>query len=230
MTELAFFEYAQVLAPFGLQLPTRMTAVCYGAHELALISPVPIDDALAARLSVLGEVRLLIAPNLLHSSYLGAARARYPLAKVLAPRGLQRKKPRLPIDGALEAGLPSELAQVLELVPVEGAPRVDEFAFFHRASRTLVVTDLVFNVVQPRGWFTHLVMYLVGCHARFGMSRSWRLLVRNRATAAASIEQLLALPVERVAMAHGELVHERAHTRLTEAVRWLRPYRRALPA
>jgi hypothetical protein len=222
--QIEWFDYAQVLPPFGFQLPTRMTALALDGG-LALISPIPIDDALARKLSALGEVRYLIAPNLLHSTYLEAARARYPEAKLLAPRGLSAKKPALRIDAALEDGLPF---REVELIPIAGAPRVDEFAFF--ADGTLIVTDLVFNVVRPRGWFTHLALALVGCRGRLAMSRTWRVFARDRAATSASVQRLLALPIETLVMAHGEVVQRDAHARLTEAVRWLLPARRALPA
>lgn len=226
---IEWFDYAQVLPPFAFQMPARMTAVAIGA-EVALISPVPIDDACARRIAALGEVRWLIAPNLLHSMYLAAAGQRYPRAEVLAPRALVNKKPALRIDAALEDGLPATLAQALTLIPIAGAPGMSEFAFYHDESATLIVTDLVFHLREPRGWFAHLAMHLAGCHGKLAMSRVWRVLTRDRAQLAESAERLLALPFSTLVMAHGEVVQEDAHARLTEAMRWLLPARSALPA
>jgi hypothetical protein len=227
---LPTFDFAQVLPPFGFRFPARMTALPLARGRLALVSPVPIDAALAARIGALGEVAYLIAPNLLHHMYLADAISRYPEARVLAPRALRTKRPDLRIDLALEDTLPEELTSAVSIQPIEGAPKLDEFVFFHRATRTLLVTDLVFNIEQPEGLFAHLVLRLVGAYKRLASSRALRVMVKERARCAESVRELLALPFETLVMAHGEIVREDARVRLAEALSWLSPTRRALPA
>jgi hypothetical protein len=227
---LPLFDHAQSLSPFGLRMPTRMTVLPFGDGALALVSPVPLDQQKLAELAALGDVRYLIAPNLLHSLYLQAAAERFPAARVLAPSRLREKQPGLRIDATLESGLPDDLAQAVELVAVAGAPALDEFLFFHRASRTLVATDLVFNMVAPEGWFTNLVLTLVGCRGKLAQSRAWRFAVRDRSAARASVERALALPFETLVVAHGEVVREQARVRLGEALSWLLSSRLVLPA
>ena len=90
--------------PGGVVLPTRMTIARLRDGSLWLHSPVEVDDALAAEIDALGEVRTLVAPNLLHYRFLGAAAARWPTAKVLGAPGLARKRPDLRIDGELVEG------------------------------------------------------------------------------------------------------------------------------
>jgi hypothetical protein len=232
-TNLPVFELAQTL-PGRFRLPARMTVLTLVGGGLALVSPIPIDEALARTLASLGEVRFLIAPNLLHHLYLHAASQRYPRAIVLAPPGLARKRPGLRIDRTLQEPLPVALTDSVDVHHIAGAPTVDEFVFFHRATRSLVVTDLVFHVLRPEGWLTNLVLRLVGCHRRFGQSRAFRLFVKDRPAAAHSIERVLALPFETLIMAHGEIVRGDAQhdprAMLADAVRWLLPLRTALPA
>lgn len=222
MTTLTTFETLQTL-PGGFRFPARMTVLPFEDGKLALVSPIPIDDALARSLATLGEVRFLVAPNLLHHLYLGPASTRYPDAMVLAPRGLRAKRPDLRIDADLEDGLPPELAARVDALMLEGQPSVDEYVFFHRATRTLVVTDLVFNVREPNGWVANLVLYLVGCRGRLAQSRMFRALVKDRVAAAASAERFLALPIETLVMAHGEVVRTDARSALARA---LEPMRR----
>ena len=231
-TQLASFETAQVIqgVPGGFHFPARMTAIELGAGELALISPIPIDDALAQRIAQLGKVSYLLAPNLHHHLYLGAASARYPEAAVLAPPGLAGKRPELRIHGTLDRELPAALRAALELIRLEGAPSVDEYAFFHRATGTLVVTDLLFNVVHPQGFWAHLILQLTGCHGCLAASRTWRLLVKDRAALGRSLQRLLELPLRTLVMAHGEIVQDDAHARLREALRYWLPAPRTLPA
>lgn len=220
-SEPAIFDHAQVIPglPGGFHFPTRMAALPLGGGELALVSPVPIDDAVASRLESLGKVAYIIAPNLHHNLYVAAASRRYPDARVLAPAKLAATLPRA---ASLERDLPVSLTRALEVVHIAGAAALDEYTFFHRASGTLVVADLVFNVAQPRGFWAHAVLRLVGCHGRLGQSRAWRLFVKDRAAMARSVEQVLALPVQTLVMAHGEVVKHDAHTRLAAALRrWL---------
>jgi hypothetical protein len=211
-----------------------MTVLPLTDGGIALVSPIPIDETLARTLAALGEVRFLIAPNLLHHLYLDAAIRRYPGATVLAPPGLRQKRPDLRIDRTLHEALPPALADSIEVQRIFGAPTVDEFVFYHPATRSLVVTDLVFHVLRPEGWLTGLVLRLVGCHRRFGQSRAWRLFVKDRAAAADSLARVLSWPFTTLIMAHGDIVHSDAEhdarAMLTAAVRWVWPLRSALPA
>lgn len=225
--EIATFDHAQVL-PGGFRMPTRMTALPLDDGGVALISPVPMDDALAARVEALGEVRYLVAPNLLHHLYLGDAAKRWPAATVLAPRGLRAKREDLAIGGDLEDGLPEPLAHSVDAVRVDGAPSIDEHVFFHRATRTLVVTDLVFNVTRPEGLVAHVTLFLVGCHGKLAQSRAWRFFVKDRAAAAASAARIVALDAATVVVAHGDVVTDDAAARLAGALAWLLPARPAL--
>lgn len=204
------------LAP-GFELPLRSTLLSLRSGGLAIVSPVPLDDALAARVEALGPVEHLVAPNLLHHAFIEAAAARWPRAKVHAPPGLERKRPGLRVDHHLPGALPAEL----EVVPLEGAPALSETAILHRASRTLVVTDLVFHVLEPRGFLTPLILFLVGARGRLAQSRALRFMTRDRAAAAASAGRIVALDFERLVMAHGVIVEENARTRLEAALAWM---------
>ena len=223
------FDLDQRLAG-GFRMPARMTVVHTENRGLALVSPIPIDDVLAAELAALGEVRWLVAPNLLHHLYLGDASTRYPAAKVLAPAGLRAKRPDLRIDATLDAPLPAPLAACLDVLPVAGAPAVAEHAFFHRPTRTLVLTDLVFNVRAPRGLVANVVLWLAGCHGKLAQSRSWRLFVKDRGAYAESADALLALDVATLVIAHGEVVRENARARLAAALAPLLRTARPAPA
>ena len=210
------FDFNQTL-PGRFHFPARMTALPLPDGGVALVSPIPIDDGLAAELAALGEVRFLIAPNLLHHLYLGDAIRRYPAAAVLAPSGLRAKRPDLRIDGTLDV-LPHALTGVIDIAAIEGVPSMSEHLLFHRSSRTLVVTDLVFNVAAPRGLMANLVLGLVGCRARLAQSRTWRFLVKDRRAAAASAERVLEFPFETLIMAHGDIVSTEARGRLAGAL------------
>ena len=218
--QLPYFDFAQKLSPLGLNFPTRMTVLPFGEREVALVSPVPIDDQAAAAIARLGEVRYLIAPNLLHHFYLTAASKRYPNAKVLAPPGLRAKLGDVTIHATLDQGLPPALAAAVELLRIDGAPTIDEFVFFHAATSTLVVTDLVFNFVHSRGMCTKAVLFLGGCYGRVAQSKAWRFTIKDRRAASASAQRVLALPLQTLIVAHGDVMREDARAQLARALSW----------
>src|SRR6476619_3027481 len=127
----------------GLALGARTTVVRLPDSGLVLHSPGPIDDADAAAIDQLGKVTALLGPNLMHHLYLQPARARWPEAQLVAPAGLQRKRADLRIDVPLEVAAPrTPWPGVLEPVGVGGMPSVDEIAWLHVPSRTLLLADL----------------------------------------------------------------------------------------
>jgi glyoxylase-like metal-dependent hydrolase (beta-lactamase superfamily II) len=94
----------------------------------------------------------------------------------------------------------------IEPLLVAGAPLLNEVVFHHRASRTLICTDLLFNVTHPATWMTSVALTLMGTKGRLATSRAWWLYTRNRAALKNSLEQLLRWDFARVIPAHGDVV------------------------
>jgi hypothetical protein len=134
----------------------------------------------------------------------------------VGPEGLATKRPDLARDAALAEGA---LAPGISALALHGAPSIDEFLVYHAASRTLVVTDLVFNVRRAVNFATWLVFALVaGTLGRLAPSRVWRWAVKDRRAFRASLTRALALDCERVVVAHGELVERDAKAALSTAL------------
>jgi hypothetical protein len=210
----------------GIRLPLRMTVLCT-AGGIALVAPIPIDDALAAELAGVGPVQLLIAPNLLHHASLEAASERYPGARVLAAPGLAGKRPELRIDATLTS---SDVTPEIQALHLQGVDALSEVVLPHRPSRTLVVTDLVFNVHEATG-LSRLVLSLASrAFGRVEQSRLLRRLTTDRTLAAQSIEELLALPFDRVVVAHGQVIEGDARAQLSTGLWWMRGRTRRPPA
>ena len=98
-----------------------------------------------------------------------------------------------------------------------------EIDFFHRASRTLILTDLIENIetAKMRG-FWKLVMKLAGNHDPDGKAPiDMRATFTDRAAARASLQQLLAWQPARIILAHGRCYAGNAEAELRRAFRWL---------
>jgi hypothetical protein len=194
--------------PGGVRLPIRATIVVLPAGELLVHSPTPLGADLAAAVERLGRVAHLVAPNLLHHVSLSAWLARFPQARVWAVPGLERKRRDIPIAGLLDGDGDTAPPWAAHFAPraLAGCPGLRETVFFHAASRTLVCSDLLFNVRDPRGWATKLVLTLAGTRGRFAMSRAWRRYAADRAALSASLRRMLEWPFTRVIVGHGDVL------------------------
>lgn len=217
--EIWWTEHAVPMAP-GVRLDSRMTVVRLRSGELWLHSPVPIDEELADELAELGPVRHLVAPNLLHHLYMADAKARYPEATAWGAEGLGAKEPDVPLDRELGPEAPASWPDEIGLDRIEGAPKLGELVFFHEASRTLILTDMLFHILEPESWGLRAVLYLAGTHGRLACSRLVKKLVTDRGAFEASIQRVLERwPLERALMAHGEpVVGPEARARVAAAL------------
>jgi hypothetical protein len=209
---------SELRLPAGVRMPIRMTVLDVGGGELLLHSPIAIDDDLRNEIAELGRVRHVLAPNLLHHLHAAPALARFPGSRLYAPPGLAEKCPGLEVHRTLDGPVPPELDAELELELVRGVPKLNEVVVLHRRSGTLVVADLVFNVVAPRGLGAHLLFLSVGCHGRLAQSRAFRFMTRDRAAAGESARRILNWRFERLIPAHGEVLAQDAPARLAAAL------------
>ena len=209
----------------GVHLPLRMTVLRVDGG-LWLVSPIAIDDALADELSALGEVHALVAPNLLHHAHVEAAKRRYPEARLLGAPGLAAKRPALPWDGAVDTG---SLAGDLQGRRIEGADKLSEVVLWHVPSATLVVTDAVFNIPEARGMSWLVLEYLSKALGHVEQSRLLRRLTGDRAATAKSVAAIMEWPMQRVVMAHGDVVTEQAAAELSAGLWWWQGIERRPP-
>lgn len=216
----ATFDFAR---PGGTRLPCRMTVVALPDGGLAIISPIALHDTMRAAVDALGTVRMIVAPNRYHHIYLGPWQAAYPKAEIWGAPGLQKKRAGIRFTGELDpAKPPPALGGALELLLIEGAEGMNEIVLYHPASKTLIVTDFMFNLNGAYNWQTRLVFRAMGVLGRVAQSRFWRIaFVKDRARTRKSAERLLAWPFTRMISAHGNVVDEGAHEAATTALAWL---------
>ncbi len=206
----------------GVALPARMTVARLEGGGIALHSPVPLTEGVIAALGELGPVRLVIAPNDFHHLYLPAAVADFPDAEVWGSAGLAKKRPEVSFTGVLTPEARPAWATSLQPFFLAGAPAVSETAFVHGATRTLILTDALFNLQDGApGWLSPLVYRLFGTWRRTAQSRLWRSFVKDRAAMRQSLEAVLAADFDRVVMAHGRVIETDGKAALRDAAAWL---------
>jgi hypothetical protein len=205
--------------------PTRMTVVRLGDGSLWIHSPERLDAALEAELTDLGEVRHLVSPNKLHHLFLAEWLDAYPEATSWAAPGLAEKRPDLHFDRPLTDEPPPAWEGGLDQLIFRGSPAMEEAVFFHRPSRTLILTDLIENfepatLATPQRWLARLA----GILAPDGRTPlDWRLTFRfGRATARDCLARMLAWHPERIILAHGRCIEAEGEAFLRRSFRWLK--------
>ena len=196
---------------------TRMTVIKLTDGGLFLHSPIHLDSALRSELGGLGEVRAIVAPNRFHHLYAGDACAAYPNAKLYGAPGLPVKRKDLRFAGMLADEPRVEWRGDLEQRTIRGIPMLNEVVFFHPASRTLILTDLVFNVPAHRPGGIPILSRLLGVGGRLGPSRMGRWLIRDKEAARASLGMIMRWDFDRVILAHGDVIESGGHKKVRDA-------------
>ena len=212
---------SRCLLGMGLvSLSRRMTIVRLPDGSLWLHSPNDLSRELLDEVAALGPVRWLVAPNRVHHRALREWKNACPEAGMLGVPGLAEKMPGIPFDGILDGDPPEGWGGALEMLHTEGAPKLSEIAFFHVPSRTLILTDFVFNQGPDSGLpaLSRVLLKGMKAYGGLGPSRIFRFVVEDTAAVGRSIRAMLdRWPVERVSMSHGEILEEDAAERLREA-------------
>ena len=207
---------------FGLPVGARMTVIRLSGGRLLLHSPLPLDTPLRADLDALGRVAYAVAPNRLHHLYAGDVVRTYPEARLWVAPGLPEKRPDLVHAGVLGDEAPVEWRGELEQAFFRGRPYENEVAFFHPATRTLILCDLAFNFGPRDAWPTRVLMSLLRSYGKLGPSKLDPLLIRDRAAARASLERILAWDFDRVIVAHGDVQESGGYVLMRDGYAWLR--------
>lgn len=203
-----------------LHAQLRMGVVRLPSGGLLLYSPVPIDEELATALGELGPVEHILAPSRFHHLFAGPVKARYPSAVLWGAPGLAAKRPDLRFDEELPPAEASPFGPDVEVVCLEGH-RTAECVLYHRSSRSLLCCDFFFNVKDEPSLLGRTLFRALGVLGRPGQSRVFRLLTRDKPAARASVEEVLGWDLDRVVVAHGEVLEQGAAEHLRRACAWL---------
>ena len=198
-----------------------MTVLRLPDRSLVLHSPVQLDASLSQALRELGPVKWLVGPNKVHHLFLGDYVKAFPDAALCGAPGLAEKRRDLAFQHVLAPQPPPGWPESVKLQLVEGAPQMNEVALLHAPSRTLVLTDLVFNVTRDAPNHARLFHWLVGATGRFGPHRLIRLFIRDRAAARRSLDRILAWDFDRIVMSHGEVLETGGRRLLEQAFAYL---------
>ena len=197
------WELNAPLTVLGMALGHRMTVARLADASLWVHSPVEYSADVAAALAQLGPVGHVVAPNCVHDTYLEGWFAAYPQARFHGAQDFARYRPDLKFTDTLGDTPPAAWAGLIDQHVLRGAPRLNETLFLHRPSRTLILTDLCFNLGLDMPFLSRVLLKLDDAYCKFGPSRLVRLVIKDRPAFRASLDHVLQWDFDRVIVSHG---------------------------
>lgn len=212
----------------SLPFPTRMVLARLRSGELWVHSPTELNAVLASEIDALGPVAHLVSPNFLHYAHIGSWSARWPGAVTWASPGVRQRASNQKIEVSFQQDLqdeaPAAWAEEIDQLIFRGSRILDEVVFFHRASRTLLLADLVMNFEPSR--VQGLMRWLMKLGGAVDPDGGTPIDLRStfwgqRDQARPCLRRMLAWDPERVIMAHGRWYPENGAEELRRDFRWL---------
>jgi hypothetical protein len=209
-----------------MPFPTRMTVVRLATGDVWLHSPIAYDPALARAVSAVGPVRHLVSPNKIHYAHIREWKDAFPDAITWASPGVRQRASarQVPVsfDRDLPEDAPQEWCDCLAQTVIRGR-FMDEIVFFHRASRTLILTDTIQNfeldkIAQPY----RFLIWMTGAYRPHGqMPLDLRSTFRsNWRQVRTAVEEMIDWKPERIVLSHGRCIDHDAIGALRFAFRW----------
>lgn len=210
----------------GPGIPVRMTVIRLASGGLLLHSPTRFSAGLRRTLEEIGPIEHLVAPNSVHWMFVKAWQDAVPAAMSYGAPGLRRRRQvrraGLHLDFDLVARSPWPVEIELEIVP--GGAGFREVAMFHRASGTLLMTDLVQNFEPGKlPWVLRPLARLLGNAAPISRAPAHlRAVMRFGGQAAReAARRIVAWAPARIVVTHGRVIEENAAGRLLKSFEWL---------
>jgi hypothetical protein len=190
-----------------VQIPVRMTVIRLRDGQLILHSPIPLSAALRTELDALGTVSFIVVPRA-HGRFAENASRAYPEARLLPAPSPSRRRRALPFRDPLVDLTPTAWSGQVESLLLDGF-RLQEVLLFHRPSRTLILTDLCFNIHHSSSPVARLFFRANKMWQHFGPSRVIRrVAISNHYQFQESLERAYRWDFERILPGHGEVIEQ----------------------
>jgi hypothetical protein len=214
------FTLRYPLKLLGASLGRVVTIFRLKSGQVVLHSTGPFTKEECSLISEIGEVQAIVEVTNFHDTFSDAAMTQFAHCRYFAPSGfpLEKALKPEPIENGKEIW-----GDELRWELLAGAPRLNEWACFHPASKTLVVADLLFNC-RPDDFIGKVFFAVAGIRGWPGNCRLFRLCIRDRGALESSINRVLAWDFDRLIVAHGTPVERNAKHVFTAAIRRAFPW------
>ena len=217
----------------GFPYPTRMVVVRLTERDDGncawIWSPIKLTDSLLEEVkSKAGPVQFIVSPNKIHHIFLKSWADKYPDAVVYASPGLEKRKVAegISFDAGFGEGEPvPPWANEIDHVIIKGSCALEEVEFFHKASKTAIICDLIQrhpeeNMSGWKGWMMKMDDLVGDCGST---PRDWRITFWpfGKAELRKSRDAIYDWNAEKLVIAHGTCVTSNASDVIKKALYWI---------
>ncbi len=197
-----------------MSLPVRSTVITAGSHKILLSPGSKMTENDYKKLSGITDI---VGTSTFHGAGVPLAVKHFPKARVWAAPGLMKAKPEIPWTGELSENTWPYQGE-LPMVLLEGAPKINEVVFYHPASKSLIVSDLFFNMTDTQGFGAWLIQTLFGTYRKFALSKFFMRFVKDRAAFEASLQKFMKFDFQQIIVSHGYLIESNGKERARSAI------------
>ena len=208
---------AYPLKMLGADLRRNVTLIRLRSGKMVIQSTAPFTPDDAAAIRALGEPGWLLDGILRHDTFARQGRAAFPGIPYLAPEGFSEV-----VGFATTPIVPAPVDWDGELVALEiqGAPEARDTALLHVQSRSLILTELIFNFGRNEPVWTKLLLRVaVGGRHHPGMPRPVKAGVKDQAAFENSLAMILGWDFDRVNVGHGDVIERDGKVKLCAAIK-----------
>ena len=205
------------LSVLGMPIGHNMTVFRLASGGLLLHSPTSHTPATRAMLAELGPIEHWVAPSRTHDLYLDDWFEGCPEAATWGAPKLRKPHPEWSFTGWLADDLQAPWLDEFEIVEIRGVPRVGEWMFLHRASRTAITADVIFNLGTTSRGLGGFMLNLAGIRGTARRSRLFGKMIRDREAFEGSLRRVLEWDFERLVVGHGAPIEDDPKGRLAAA-------------
>lgn len=212
---------------WSLSYPLTLLGVDVGRHVtiirlrnglLVLHSTGPFTPDDVAAIRALGPPGWIVETLLRHDTFSEKGHAAFPEVPFLAPPGFAEQV-SFPTESILP--IPRDWTGQLDALEMQGMPGARETVMLHRASRTLIVADLLLHFPHRGSWWQELMLKAgaVGPEHEAAIGRSFKFAIKDEAAFRRSLDTLMAWDFDRVIVGHGERIEHGGKHQLASALR-----------
>ncbi len=190
------------LSLVGCKMGRVVTLIRLNSGKVLIHSTAQFNDEDISEIRKFGEPAWLLEVTNFHDTFAQEGRVAFSTIPYFTPSGFADADL---LKCTSMDSLPEEWVDELEVIKIEGMPKIQEHIVYHRQSKTLIVADLLFNIQPEAGWWTHTFLRATaGIREYPGMSRLYRLFIKDRSAFIKSMQNILALDFENIVMSHGD--------------------------
>jgi len=204
-----------VMSLAGKLLELRMTIVKLSNGGLWVHSPTALSPELIEEIKTLGSVSFIVGASNGHNIWLREWQDAFPDAALYVSGGIP-KKLKLTNYQVLSESHDSIWAEDLDREFMLGVPLFNESVFFHKSTKSLIVTDLIQNYPDERppgfpGFVTKYLFEPIGFKGTcVAPPLKMGFMIKDKQNFALFIERVLDWDFERIIVTHGDIIETNA--------------------